>query len=1155
MIDKSETKHFLISKNARDKYDFEEELFTKRGEVVFTNYHSVRKFAERINKKRNVVEFPENAVSAAEINGIGLIHEISHFIIEKYVDEKDKNVFKELYQELTDKYTKDKLNKLLEIFLEEFPPLEIYKNNKSAREYIEEQSSEQLTSLSVEELILVWLSNKNPAFSDYLELFNDEQLERVTPYNTVLEDIQKFFNKKPRFGPQNQSLVEMLMAPFKSVPHSIEGQLDWIRRNWGDLLGDYFYKILRGVDFIKEETKLRGLGPGPNLIQKFDKLSEEYERFSQDLDWMPNVVIIAKNTYVWLHQLSKKYDRTITNLDEIPDEELDLLAQRGFKSLWLIGLWERSKASQKIKQIMGKEDAVASAYSLYDYVIAEDLGGEKAFQNLRNRARSRGIRLCGDMVPNHVGIDGKWVIEHPDWFIYEDHPPFPGYSFEGADLCEDDRVSIYIEDHYYEESDAAVVFKRVDNSTGDVRYIYHGNDGTSMPWNDTAQLNYLKEEVREAVIQTILHVAQKFDVIRFDAAMTLAKKHYHRLWFPQPGAGGDIPSRTEHSMTKEEFNEWFPEEFWREVVDRVKEEEPDTLLLAEAFWMMEGYFVRTLGMHRVYNSAFMDMLKNEDNQKYRDSIKNVLEFDPQILKRYVNFMNNPDEETAHAQFGADDKYFGVCTMMVTLPGLPMFGHGQVEGFKEKYGMEFKKPMWDEDPNQELVERHEEEIFPLLHKRYLFSEVDNFYFYDFKTDKGNVNENVFAYSNVSGNQKVIVLYNNKYQKTAGRIKMSVPYNRKESENDKLHRKNLAEALELKNDSDHYCIFRDHKTGREYIRNNKKLFEEGLFVSLEAFKYHVFLDFREVKDEQNIYSELSAFLNGRGVPDINRALQLTLLQPVHNISKKVFDKEKFNLIYHNIFEEKEVSVEKVINSSIQGYNDFLEAIIDFMDLKDETEIIIKQVKQDIYTHCKYSELFQEINQNKKSQKLLQDKLDTKKGKIVDFFGLFINPLGKLIEVDNYPEQSRSLIEELHLSKIIEEFGRNLDCEEDETNYAVALIKILGAFHNWPIDLIQNKGRINKFTERLLKDSVVRDFVGINRYKEVLWFDQESFEDLLEWLHLIGNLRVISHWKGNETKIKPILEKVKTIVNAIEEGLAKSDYKVNKLLEILAESRKGS
>jgi len=26
-------------------------------------------------------------------------------------------------------------------------------------------------------------------------------------------------------------------------------------------------------------------------------------------------------------------------------------------------------------------------------------------------------------------------------------------------------------------------------------------------------------------------------------------------------------------------------------------------------------------------------------------------------------------------------------MLVTLPGLPMFAHGQLEGFSEKYGME------------------------------------------------------------------------------------------------------------------------------------------------------------------------------------------------------------------------------------------------------------------------------------------------------------------------------------------------------------------------------------------------------------------------------------------------------------------------------------
>ena len=119
------------------------------------------------------------------------------------------------------------------------------------------------------------------------------------------------------------------------------------------------------------------------------------------------------------------------------------------------------------------------------------------------------------------------------------------------------------------------------------------------------------------------------------------------------------------------------------MVDRVAAEAPDTLLLAEAFWLMEGYFVRTLGMHRVYNSAFMNMLRDEDNAKYRRSIKNTLEFDPEVLKRFVNFMNNPDETTAVEQFGKGDKYFGVCVMMVTMPGLPMFGHGQIEGLRRK----------------------------------------------------------------------------------------------------------------------------------------------------------------------------------------------------------------------------------------------------------------------------------------------------------------------------------------------------------------------------------------------------------------------------------------------------------------------------------------
>ena len=383
----------------------------------------------------------------------------------------------------------------------------------------------------------------------------------------------------------------------------------------------------------------------------------------------------------------------------------------------------------------GNADAVASAYSLDDYRIADDLGGEAGLADLRARAATRGIRLASDMVPNHMGIDSRWVIEHPEWFLSLPEPPYPAYTFSGADLSSDDRVGVVLEDHYWDDSDAAVVFKRIDRATGDERFIYHGNDGTSFAWNDTAQLDFLSAEVREQVIRVIIDVARRFPVIRFDAAMVLARRHIQRLWWPLPGAGDGIPSRAEHALTQAEFDARMPTEFWREVVDRVAAEVPGTLLLAEAFWMLEGYFVRTLGMHRVYNSAFMHMLRDENGAGYRKLIRETLEFDPDILGRYVNFMSNPDEETALEQFGTGDKYFGVASVLATLPGLPMFGHGQIEGFGEKYGMEFRRARLDEQPDSALIERHEREIFPLLHRRAWFADAHDFLLYDVTTDVG------------------------------------------------------------------------------------------------------------------------------------------------------------------------------------------------------------------------------------------------------------------------------------------------------------------------------------------------------------------------------------------------------------------------------------
>ncbi len=800
-------------------------------------------------------------VPASDIYALGLMDEILHLIIRQY-EKQNPGVLTRALDSLQSNLGA-RLDETLFKFTDEFPPVAVYQGNQSVQEYLSNSTNGiPHKQISMEEMLLVNIANNNPAAQSYKELFDDSALIH-TAYMDSISLLGNFFAKQPSMagGGKGETLIEILVAPSKASPYSLEGQLQFLLDKWGALLGeDIIRRILRAIDFVREEViRQHGGGDSHPIIEAptYGGAYAEYERYSPDKEWMPRLVLIAKNSYVWLEQLSRKYKFWVKTLDQIPDEELDLLRDRGFTGLWLIGLWERSRASQRMKQRMGDADAVASAYSLQSYNIANDLGGWDALNNLRARAWQRGIRLSADMVPNHMGIDSQWVIEHPDWFLSLPYPPYPSYSFNSENLADDERVGIILEDHYYSKTDASVVFKRFDRYTGDVRYIYHGNDGTSFPWNDTAQLDYSQAQVREAVIQTILHVARNFPIIRFDAAMTLAKKHIQRLWFPEPGSGGAIPSRAEHGMTRSEFDAAMPEEFWREVVDRVAVEVPDTLLLAEAFWLLEGYFVRTLGMHRVYNSAFMHMLRDEDNAKYRMAIKNTLEFDPQILKRYVNFMNNPDEKSAIEQFGNGDKYFGVATLLSTLPGLPMFGHGQIEGFREKYGMEFRKPKMDETPDDGLIRGHEWKIFPLLHHRHLFADVENFLLYNFFTANGNVDENVFAYSNRFNDEIGLIIYHNRFADTRGWIKTSAAYLDKGSGD--LRQKSLAEGLSLPFEG--FVIFKDYVTHLEYIHSCAELWEKGLYVELNAYQCRAFMDFRFVESSE--WEMVNSALNGAGV----------------------------------------------------------------------------------------------------------------------------------------------------------------------------------------------------------------------------------------------------------------------------------------------------
>ena len=231
---------FHISRQARDRYQFDQSLFALTGNVILANFRAARAFAQKMNAQQDLVNHPERTVRAGQINAMGLVDEILHCVVGLYRQQKNADALREALNWLYEGLGKKVVDATLRRFAEEFPPLAVYRGEIALDDYLAgETGGVPHRQVVLEELLMLWLANVNPAFAPFGELFDDTALREQTAYEDVVSGLHAFFETQPHFGPNDQNLVEMLRSPAVAAPHSLSGQLDYIRQKWGGFLGEY----------------------------------------------------------------------------------------------------------------------------------------------------------------------------------------------------------------------------------------------------------------------------------------------------------------------------------------------------------------------------------------------------------------------------------------------------------------------------------------------------------------------------------------------------------------------------------------------------------------------------------------------------------------------------------------------------------------------------------------------------------------------------------------------------------------------------------------------------------------------------------------------------------------------------------------------------
>lgn len=352
---------------------------------------------------------------------------------------------------------------------------------------------------------------------------------------------------------------------------------------------------------------------------------------------MDHPLLYEINTRCWLRELAQRHPRPVA-LGNVPGDELSQWAALGFTHVWLMGVWTtgpRSRAHalrnghlraafDKCSPGWSAEDVAGSPYAIGEYTVPDAIGGDAGLAKFREQLHAHGLRLVLDFVPNHVGLDHRWVSERPELFV--------------------------------QSRARAAGFFRAQTNSGP-RWLAHGRDPYFSPWTDTVQLDYRNAETRAAMIDVLKDVARRCDGVRCDMTMLLLEAVFAKTWerFPclTPTASG---------------------EFWADAIAAVRASTLECLLLAEAYWGLEAR-LQALGFDFTYDKQLYDYLVRRDHRPVQP---HLFDQPSEFVAAGAHFLENHDEPRIATLLSVAE-HRAAAVLTLGLPGLRLLHDGQLTG--------------------------------------------------------------------------------------------------------------------------------------------------------------------------------------------------------------------------------------------------------------------------------------------------------------------------------------------------------------------------------------------------------------------------------------------------------------------------------------------